>query len=105
MKKKNKEKRKHITIEQDMEYLNKMNEHPTLVRIQLILTILTIIFLFISVFKNNYLTIFQIILGIDMMVVGYNEYVVFSKSKIKTIIYEIIGVLLVVLGILSIIGV
>lgn len=74
------------------------------VNLQVVLTILTIILFIVSIFNRSVLTILQLSLGIDLLVMAYNNQVIYQRKRI-TILYVIVGVVLLILAALVLIGV
>ena len=73
--------------------------------IQMILTIVALVFAILSVFVNKkYNNLFLLFMGIDLIVVGINNYKIYKRKNL-TIIYIIVGVILLVSAILKMIGV
>ena len=72
--------------------------------IQLLLTVLVIISLVISFFKKDIFPIFEIIVGFDLLVMGFNNYKIYKRGKI-TFLYILFGVLIIAFGLLSLLGV
>ncbi len=74
-----------------------------LIVIQFILTIGLIIFGIITIFKTNLLYLFEIFLGITLLVMGFNNYLIYKRRNL-TILYLIIGLGSIVLAILKLLG-
>ena len=74
-----------------------------LIILQFFLTIGLIIFGIITIFKTDLLYIFEILLGITLLVMGLNNYLIFKRRNL-TIIYLIIGLGSIVLAILKLLG-
>ena len=79
------------------------NYLKVLIILQFILTIGLIIFGFITIFKTDLLYIFEIFLGITLLVMGLNNHLIFKRRNL-TIIYLIIGLGSIVLAILKLLG-
>ena len=79
------------------------NYLKALIILQFILTIGLIIFGIITIFKTDLLYIFEILLGITLLVMGLNNYLIFKRRNL-TIIYLIIGLGSIVLAILKLLG-
>ena len=79
------------------------NYLKVLIILQFILTIGLIIFGFITIFKTDLLYIFEIFLGITLLVMGLNNHLTFKRRNL-TIIYLIIGLGSIVLAILKLLG-
>ena len=74
-----------------------------LIIIQFILTITVMIFGIITIFNTQLLYIFEIILGITLLVMGLNNYLIYKRKNL-TIFYLIIGLGSIVLAILKLLG-
>ena len=74
-----------------------------LIILQFFLTISLIIFGIITIFKTDLLYIFEILLGITLLVMGLNNHLIFKRRNL-TIIYLIIGLGSIVLAILKLLG-
>ncbi len=74
-----------------------------LIIIQLILTIAVIVFGIITLFKNELVYIFELILGITLIDMGINNHLIYKRNKL-TILYFLIGLGATIIAILKIIG-
>ena len=75
------------------------------VNIQLFLTILVLIIGIVSIFAGKKVFIlFEFLLGLDLFSMAYNNHNIY-KRKNTTILYIISGIVMIVFGILSVIGV
>jgi len=84
---------------------NKINRFNILfIYVQLILTILTIIMLIIFLVKNNGRYLLQLFLGLDLIVMGYNNHLLYKRKGIS-IVYAIIGVVILITDLLLWLGV
>ena len=82
----------------------KVPKYPKyLIIIQLILTIAVIAFGIITLFKNELVYIFELILGITLIDMGINNHLIYKRNKL-TILYFLIGLGAAVIAILKIIG-
>lgn len=82
----------------------KVSKYPKyLIIIQLILTLTVIIFGIITLFKNELVYVFELILGITLIVMGINNHLIYKRNKL-TILYFLIGLGAVIIAILKIIG-
>lgn len=72
--------------------------------LQLFLTVVTVVLLAFYIFTKNLLVVFQISLGLDLIVMAYNNQSIYQR-KYLTIVYALIGIVLILLGVLSIWGV
>ena len=86
--------------------ISKINEFNILgIMIQAILTIVCLVVAIMCIFVDKkFLNLLQILVSIDLIVIGINNYLVYKKNKL-TIVYLIFGFILLILGILSVIGV
>ena len=74
-----------------------------LIVIQFILTISVIIFGIITIFKTDLIYIFEILLGMALLVMGLNNHLIFKRKNL-TILYLIIGLGSIVLAIIKLLG-
>ena len=74
-----------------------------LIIIQFILTIGLIIFGIVTIFNTDLLYIFEIFLGITLLVMGLNNFLIYKRRNL-TILYIIIGLGSIVLAILKLLG-
>ena len=79
------------------------NYLKALIILQFFLTIGLIIFGIITIFKTDLLYIFEILLGITLLVMGLNNYLIFKRRNL-TIIYLIIGLGSIVLAAIKLLG-
>lgn len=83
----------------------KINEFNILgVNVQLLITIGVIVFALIYLFTEKFLFVLEILMGIDLLVMSYNNHKIYHKRKL-TIIYMIFAIVLFIFAILSILGV
>ncbi len=68
--------------------------------LQGIITLLAVVFAVITIFNREMVTVIQILLGLDLFVMAYNNLVLF-KRKLFTILYAIAGVVVLVITILN----
>ncbi len=71
--------------------------------IQLVFTIVTLVFLIMFIFNKKFLYLLQIALGITTIITGYNHFLTHKKKNIS-IMYFIIGLVLLILAVITIIG-
>ncbi len=71
--------------------------------IQLILTIALIILGIITIFKPTLLRTFEIVLGITLIDIGFNNQMIFKRKNL-TVLYYIIGIGSLIIGIFQILG-
>ena len=84
---------------------NIINKYNILfVNLQFIMTIVVIIFGIINFIKPDFYKWFQLVLAIDLITIGYNNYLIYRRGKM-TIIYIIIGILFLILSIFSFMGI
>ena len=74
-----------------------------LIILQLFLTIGLIIFGIVTIFKTDLLYIFEILLGITLLVMGLNNFLIYKRRNL-TILYIIIGLGSIVLAVLKLLG-
>lgn len=74
-----------------------------LIILQFFLTIGLIIFGIITIFKTDLLYIFEILLGITLLVMGLNNFLIYKRRNL-TILYIIIGLGSIVLAVLKLLG-
>ena len=74
-----------------------------LIILQFFLTIGLIIFGIVTIFKTDLLYIFEILLGITLLVMGLNNFLIYKRRNL-TILYIIIGLGSIVLAVLKLLG-
>ena len=74
-----------------------------LIAIQFILTITVIIFGIVTIINPNLLYIFELILGITLLIMGLNNYLIYKRKNLA-ILYLIIGLGSCFLAILKLLG-
>ena len=74
-----------------------------LIILQFILTIGLIIFGIVTIFKTDLLYIFEIFLGVTLLVMGLNNFLIYKRRNL-TILYIIIGLGSIVLAVLQLLG-
>lgn len=79
----------------------KQNKYGLIVQLLLVFAIL--ILLLLSAFDRIYLTIAEIVTGLALIVMAYNNHTVFNR-KYLTIIYALFGIVVIVDGVISLIG-
>lgn len=86
--------------------ISKINEFNILgINIQIIVTIVVVVFAILSLFvSDNFLPILELFIGLDLMIMAYNNKKIYQRGKV-TYIYLIVGILLIVYAILSLVGV
>ena len=80
-----------------------INKLKVLIVIQFLLTISVIFFGIITIFNTNLLYYFEILLGITLLVMGLNNYLIYKRKNL-TILYIIIGIGSIILALLEILG-
>ena len=86
--------------------ISKINEFNILgINIQIILTVIVLIFgLLYLIVGSKFRNVFYIFIGLDLIVMGYNNIKIFKKQG-ATIVYFATGIALIIYTILSMIGV
>ena len=74
-----------------------------LIVLQLFLTIVIIVFGIITIFKTELLYIFEILLGITLLVMGVNNFLIYKRRNLP-ILYLIIGLGSIILAVLQLLG-
>ena len=74
-----------------------------LIILQLFLTIVIIVFGIITIFKTELLYIFEILLGITLLVMGVNNFLIYKRRNL-TLLYLIIGLGSIILAVLQLLG-
>ena len=82
---------------------NSMTYLKILIAIQFILTIGLVIFGIITIFNTDLLYIFEIFLGITLLVMGVNNFLIYKRRNL-TILYLIIGLGSIILAVLKLLG-
>lgn len=70
------------------------------VNLQVVLTILTVIIFVIFLFKPNMSNYLQFSLGSSLIVMAYNNHIIYKTEKM-TVVYLIVGIILLILSFLS----
>jgi len=84
---------------------NIINKYNILsVNLQVIMTIAVVVFGIISFIKPNFYKWFQLVLALNFIVIGYNNYLIYRREKF-TIVYVGIGILFLILSVLSFVGI
>ena len=93
------------TVEKTNSRISKINRFNILfVDLQVVFTILTVIMLIWYLFDKSAWHFLQIVLGITMLIIGYNNKIVYNRPKFAWV-YYITGAILIIFDILMIIGV
>ena len=74
-----------------------------LIVIQFILTISVIILGIVTIINPKLIYIFEIVLGITLLIMGLNNYLIYKRKNL-TLLYAIIGLCSIILAILKLIG-
>ena len=82
---------------------NSFSYLKALIILQFFLTIGLIIFGIVTIFKTDLLYIFEILLGITLLVMGLNNFLIYKRRNL-TILYIIIGLGSIVLAVLKLLG-
>lgn len=80
-----------------------MNKKNILILLQAIFTLAAVIFGIISLIDNSFLALFYILLGIDLFILSYNNYKIYTK-KYMTSFYLAFGFLMIMNAILEVIN-
>lgn len=70
------------------------------VDLQMVLTFLTIIVFVLFIFHSKMLSYLQLSLGVTLLVMGYNNQIIYKRAKF-TVAYVFVGIILLVLCILG----
>lgn len=85
--------------------VSKINKYNILaINIQVIFTVLAIIFVILYLFNNIFEKWYELFIGIDFLILAYNNYWTFRRKKF-TLIYIICGVVLLLISIFNFLGV
>ena len=74
-----------------------------LIVVQFILTISVIILGIVTIINPKLIYIFEIVLGITLLIMGLNNYLIYKRKNL-TLLYAIIGLGSIILAILKLIG-
>lgn len=89
-----------------MKKKSKINEFNILgVTLQMIVTILVVIFLILGLISNKLFSYFYLFVGIDLIIMAYNNKKVFNKDKKIIIMYLVTGIIIIIYAILKFLGV
>lgn len=92
-------------VEKDNKNISPINRFNILfVDLQAIFTLIAVVLLILYLLNVNVYHAFQIVLGITMIIIGYNQKIVYNKPKMSWV-YYICGVILIVCDILSLLGI
>lgn len=108
--KKNNKKSKNQKISKDIEKNKNVGVSPInrfniiFVDLQIIFTVLTVIFLVWYLFNPKLWHVLQFVLGITMFISGYNNKIIYNKPKFAYV-YYFVGAVLIICDILLLLGV
>jgi len=81
---------------------NKIHEFNILgAFLQILCTIIILVLAIVSIMNHNIFPYFEIIMGIDLMIMAYNNKKIFQKEKL-TLYYLIFGIIVLVIGIIGV---
>jgi len=81
---------------------NKIHEFNILgAFLQALCTIIVLVLAIVSIMNHNIFPYFEIIMGIDLMIMAYNNKKIFQKEKL-TLYYLIFGIIVLVIGIIGV---
>lgn len=96
---------KELPGEKKFQGISKINRFNILfVDLQIIFTIVTVICLVWYLFNPKVWHVLQIVLGITMFIIGYNNRIIYNRPKFAWV-YYIIGAILIIFDILLLLGV
>ncbi len=85
-----------------MKKKNKIHEFNILgAFLQALCTIIVLVLAIVSIMNHNIFPYFEIIMGIDLMIMAYNNKKIFQKEKL-TLYYLIFGIIVLVIGIIGV---
>ena len=85
-----------------MKKKNKIHEFNILgAFLQALCTIIVLVLAIFSIMNHNIFPYFEIIMGIDLMIMAYNNKKIFQKEKL-TLYYLIFGIIVLVIGIIGV---
>ena len=85
-----------------MKKKNKIHEFNILgAFLQALCTIIVFVLAIVSIMNHNIFPYFEIIMGIDLMIMAYNNKKIFQKEKL-TLYYLIFGIIVLVIGIIGV---
>ena len=95
-KKEVKTKKTKVTKEKDAikKSVNTINAFNILfVDIQIVITVLTVILAILFIFNQKFMTLFEFSLGLNLLVMAFNNYKIYKRSKL-TLIYALVGAMI-----------
>ena len=66
------------------------------VDIQIVATILTVILAVLFIFNQKYMKLFEFSLGVNLLIMAFNNYKIYKRSKL-TLVYAIVGIIILIL--------
>ena len=66
------------------------------VDIQIVVTVLTVILAIVFIFNQKYTKLFEFSLGVNLLVMAFNNYKIYKRSRL-TIVYAIVGIMILLL--------
>lgn len=96
-----KDKEKKDKLKDSISPINRFN--ILFVDLQILFTVITIICLIWYFFNSKVWYILQIVLGITLIIIGYNNKIIYNRGKFRYV-YYVIGVALIVFDILLMLG-
>ena len=85
-----------------MKKKNKIHEFNILgAFLQILCTIIILVLAIVSIMNHNIFPYFEIFMGIDLMIMAYNNKKIFQKEKL-TLYYLIFGIIVFVFGIIGV---
>ena len=85
-----------------MKKKNKIHEFNILgAFLQALCTIIVLVLAIVSIMNHNIFPYFEIIMGIDLMIMAYNNKKIFQKEKL-TLYYLIFGIIVLIIGIVGV---
>ena len=85
-----------------MKKKNKIHEFNILgAFLQVLCTIIVLVLAIVSIMNHNIFPYFEIIMGIDLMIMAYNNKKIFQKEKL-TLYYLIFGIIVLIIGIIGV---
>lgn len=74
------------------------------VNLQVIMTVIVVVFGIISLMRADFTKWFQLALGFNFIVIGYNNYLIYRRTNF-TILYIGMGILFLILSIFGFVGI
>jgi hypothetical protein len=73
------------------------------VNLQVIFTVISLVCLGYYIFTDKALFLLEFSLGITLMILAFNNYRIYER-KVATLMYLIVGIISIILGIISVVG-